>query len=559
MKARTPPIMVGFFYFSYISPMKKSLITLLLSSIILISNAQSWQDTVNAIDKIFDRYKPNNPGVQLAISRNGQIIYSRAWGMADLEHNAPLTTTSASEAGSVSKQFTAAAILLLEQEGKLSLNDDVRKHLPEMPNYGHVITLRHMIQHTSGLKDWGSIAALGGWPRSTKTYNNNDALYLASLQKTLNNKPGDEFIYSNSNYNLLAVIVERVSGMSLAEYTKKKIFEPAGMKHTQWRDDYKRIVPNRAMAYGKSDKYFTNMPNEYVYGNGGLLTTAEDLVTWTNYYSSGKFGSPALFTKQTAINALNNGRSNAYAAGLFIDKYNGVELISHDGATASYRANLDYFPSLGLSIAFLSNTSEFDRAPVSMPNEVRKVFVPAPAAVLSPPAVDPPTVSAEAMAKHAGWYRNNRSGAGIKVFMRDNKLQSSIGVLVPANQNTYAVGQNQIQFMPEKKTALYITGARDSIYFSAVDSAVATPDKLNEYAGEYYSDEVQATYVVRIKSGKLELHQRPQSDTPLTPTYKDAFDAPFGNLYFERDKKNKVTGFKITVSRARNVSFQKVK
>lgn len=539
--------------------MKKLLITLAYSCCLLVAKSQSWQDTVAAIEKLAERYKPSNPGAQLAISRHGNIIYSKAWGMADLEHNAPLTVVSLTEAGSVSKQFTAAAILLLEQEGKLTLDDDVRKHIPELPDYGQVITLRHMMQHTSGLKDWGSIAALSGWARSTKTYNNNDALYISSLQKSLNNKPGDEFIYSNSNYNLLAMIVQRVSGMSLADYSKKKIFEPAGMKNTQWRDDFKRIVPNRAMAYGKTDRYFTNMPNEYVYGNGGLLTTAEDLVNWTNYYTSGKFGNPALFKKQTATNALNNGRSNPYAAGLFVDKFNDVEMISHDGATASYRANLDYFPSLGLSSAWLSNTSEFDRNPVSVANEVRKIFIKPAAAAGGTSTTDTAAIAQEKLNSYAGWYRNSRSGAGLKVIAKDGKLQAvQMGTLVPVTQTRFALGSNNIEFLPAKKAALYITSARDSIYFTAVDSAALTPAKMNEYTGKYYSDEVQATFSVQVKDGKLVLRQEPTTSFPLTPTYKDGFDLPIGTMYFERDRRNNVTGFKISVSRARNVSFNKV-
>ncbi|MEO5582275.1 MAG: serine hydrolase domain-containing protein, partial [Saprospiraceae bacterium] len=169
--------------------------------------SQSWQDTLMLIEKAFERYKPTNPGAQLAISRNGHIIFSNAWGMADLEHRVSLTMKSVLEAGSVSKQFTAAAMLLLEQQGKLSMSEDVRKYIPELRDYGTVITLRHMMQHTSGIKDWGSIAGIAGWPRTTKTYSNDDALLIISRQKTLNNKPGDEYIYSNSNYNLFAIIV----------------------------------------------------------------------------------------------------------------------------------------------------------------------------------------------------------------------------------------------------------------------------------------------------------------------------------------------------------------
>ncbi|HYC28462.1 MAG TPA: serine hydrolase domain-containing protein, partial [Chitinophagaceae bacterium] len=471
--------------------MKKSILSLVvLASCILIANAQSWQDTVNSIEKLFERYKPGIPGAQLAISRNGQLIYSKAWGMADLEHNAPLTTNSVAEAGSVSKQFTAAAILLLEKEGKLSLDDDVRKYLPELPNYGNVITLRHMMQHTSGIKDWGSIAALAGWPRSTKTYSNDDALYIISRQQTLNNKPGDEFIYSNSNYNLFAIIVQRVSGMSLAEYTKKNIFEPAGMTHTQWRDDYKRVVPNRAMAYGKSDKYYTNMPNEYVYGNGGLLTTAEDLLAWVNYYSSGKLG---LLQKQITPSAFNRGVMGQYAAGLFITKYEGVDIITHDGATASYRASLDYFPTLGLSIAWLSNSSEFDRS-FNTPDAVRKLFIKG----KSPEAHDEAVfnVPEEKLKIYASWYRSKRSGAGVRLYMKDGKLQSpQISRMVPTGENTFSSPAGKLIILPNNAGFMLIGNLQDSIYFSRVDSVPANAN-MNEYAGEYYSDEAQATYSI---------------------------------------------------------------
>src|SRR4026209_1459979 len=298
--------------------MKKLGLSFIFLTTYLFATAQSWQDTVARIEKIFARYKAGIPGAQLAIGRHGKVIFSKAWGMADMEHNVPLTTESISEAGSVSKQFTAAAILLLEQQGKLSLDDDVRKYVPELPDYGYKITLRQMMQHKSGIKDWGAVASIAGWPRSTKTYNNDDALYIISNQKTLNHKPGDEFLYSNSNYNLFAIIVQRVSGMSLADFTRKNIFDPAGMKHTQWRDNYKRIVPNRALAYSKSGTaYQTNMPNEYVYGNGGLLTTAEDLLIWNNYYLNGKLGNPSLLTKQLTTNPLNSGIMHSYAAGLF--------------------------------------------------------------------------------------------------------------------------------------------------------------------------------------------------------------------------------------------------
>lgn len=538
--------------------MKKPTLLIAFSAIYLFTTAQSWQDTITRIEKIFERYKANKPGAQLAISRNGNIIFSKAWGMADLEHNVALTTESVTEAGSVSKQFTSAAILLLEQQGKLSLDDDVKKYVPELPDYGYTITLRQMMQHKSGLKDWGAIVAMAGWPRSTKTYNNDDALYVISNQKTLNHKPGDEYLYSNSNYNLFAIIVQRVSGMSLADFTRKNIFEPAGMKHTQWRDNYKRVVPNRAIAYSKSGaNYQTNMPNEYVYGNGGLLTTAEDLLIWNNYYLNEKLGTPSLLAKQISTSPLNSGIMHSYAAGLFVGTYRGWKYTTHDGATASYRANLVAYPELGLSIAWLSNSSEFDSDTLDVAAEVEELFVPVKVAETKKDPPTPFTISKDKLNDYLGWYRNSRTGGGAKLYFQNDKLYGTqLGQLTPVTENVFISGNNRIEL--NSNGLLFINGAKDSINFISVDSAKLDEKAMNEYVGEYYSDEAEAKFYVQVKNGKLVLIQKPKTEFQLTPTYKDGFEVPVGTVYFERDKK-KITSLKVSVGRARNVEFKKVK
>lgn len=537
--------------------MKKLPLLLLMIGHCLISSAQSWPDTLAAIEKLFSRYTNTTPGAELAISRNGQMIFSKAWGMADLEHNIPLTTTSPTEAGSVSKQFTAASILLLEQQGKLSLEDDVRKYIPELPDYGKVITLRHTMQHTSGLKDWGSIMDIAGWPRGTRNYSNEYALYVMTLQPTLNNAPGDEFIYSNSNYNLLVTIVERVSGMSLAAFTYKYIFEPAAMKHTEWRANYKKVVPNRALAYSRSgQQFFTNMPNENVHGHGGLLTTAEDLLAWNHFYLGGKFGHPSLLPHQTATRPLNNGRRNNYAAGLVIDSIDRWQSIAHTGATASYRAYLEYFPEAGLSIAWLSNTSAFDNDTLNLANAVRKLFLRDRSTVVRRQIAVP--VAAEKLAAYAGCYRNPRTGAGIKLYVKDGKLSSLYPTadLTAISEKVFMLGNNRLELNNANKL-LYITAGLDSLYYDRVDSAVTNEEHLKSYVGEYYSSEAEATYHIELNAGKLLLKQKPTTVFILNPVYKDGFNSPLGALYFVRDLKKGVIEFKISLPRARNVSFKK--
>jgi CubicO group peptidase (beta-lactamase class C family) len=527
-----------------------------------ISPAQSWQDTVSKIEKLFTRYQPANPGCQLVVSRNGTILFSKAWGMADLEHDIKLTTLSKTEAGSVSKQFTAAAILLLEQQGKLSLNDEVHKYLPELPDYGTPITLRQMMQHTSGLRDWGSMAELSGWPRTTKTYSNSDVLTIVSRQRSLNHLPGAEFSYSNSNYNLFAIIVERVSGMNLAQFTKKYIFDPAGMQHTEWRDDFRRIVAGRALAYDKSgDHYETDMPNENAYGNGGLLTTAEDLAVWNQYYLSGKFGSPSLLPQMLHTTPLNNGGENNYGAGLTFGEYRGWKYIAHNGSTAGYRSNLEQYPETGLSFAWLSNTSEFDDAEEDIFGMVEDIFLPKKTAAVAVPAKkEQPAIyplTAAALGSFAGWYQNQRTGQGIRLVLKEDKLYySPKAYVVPIAPNVFTDGKSVFSFR-SKGFLHMITAGKDTIPYKRMDS-VRLGDDLQQYTGSYYSAEADARFRILLQKGHLLLHRETGVDIPLSTTYKDGFIFPGGIVFFERDKKNAIKNMKVSIARARKVEFVRV-
>ena len=522
-----------------------------------ISFAQTWQDTLSLVDKSFSQYQATNPGCQLSVSRNGQIILSRAWGMANLEQNSPLSATSVLEPGSISKQFTAAAILLLEQQGKLSLDDDVRKYIPELPDYGHVIRLRHMLHHTSGLRAWERIASLTGWPRGRKFYTNEDVLDIIVHQKHLNNTPGNEFLYSNSNYNLFTIIVRRVSGLTLAEFTRQYIFVPAGMTHTQWRDDPNKIVLNRATAYTRSgSSYTTDMPNEYVYGQGGLLTTTEDLLKWCEFYQRNKLGSPSLLSRQIQTEPLTNGEMNIYAAGLFVRKNRGWNSISHDGATASYRGWLETFPDLGLSFAVLSNTSEFNIRKVA--GKVSQIFVPDKTEKDPEPetSIDLPESDLEAF---TGMYRNERDGSTFQLSAKDKKLMLDNNLpLTAVSGNTFKAGNFLLKIMGGK--GLYISGPpRDSIPFTKVRPADISREDIKDYEGRYSSEETNSSLVTRVDSGRLIMHLKPGVDYLLTPTYKDGFNlGVLGcDLHYIRNSSNHVVAMKISFGDARNIEFKK--
>jgi CubicO group peptidase (beta-lactamase class C family) len=313
-------------------------------------------DRTAAVDAVFSRWSAATPGCAVGVGADGRPVLQRAYGMADLEHDVPNTADTIFEAGSVSKQFTAAAVLLLARDGKLSIDDPVRKYVPELPDYGVPLTIRHMLTHTSGLRDWGEVAGIAGWPRGTRVHTHAHVLDIVSRQKALNFTPGTNWSYSNTGYNLAAVIVSRVSGRSFADFSRDRIFLPLGMTHTSWRDDYTRIVKRRAIAYDQSaDAYHQDMPFEDVHGNGGLLTTVGDLLRWNENFVTPKVGDAAFVREEQVPGRFSDGRAHDYAFGLYVRRYRGISEVSHSGSTAGYRAFLVRYPDQHVSIAVLCN------------------------------------------------------------------------------------------------------------------------------------------------------------------------------------------------------------
>jgi CubicO group peptidase (beta-lactamase class C family) len=323
-------------------------------------------EIVPRVDAVFSRWASDAaPGCAVAVARDGREVLTRAYGMADLEHDVPNTPATIFEAGSVSKQFTAAAIVLLVLDGRLSLDDDVRRYIPEIPDYGTTIRLRHLLTHTSGLRDWGSLAAIAGWSRAARTHTHDHVIDILSRQRALNFVPGAEYSYSNSGYNLLAVIVERVSGMSFAEFSRTRIFEPLGLTHTQWRDDYTRIVKGRASAYApRGGGYVIDRPIENVHGNGGLLTTVADLLAWNEALAQGSIGGRPFVEMMHRTGVLNDGRVIDYASGVVVSTYRDVPEISHTGSTSGYRAFLARYPDQRLDVAVLCNAGNVSPGPI---------------------------------------------------------------------------------------------------------------------------------------------------------------------------------------------------
>jgi CubicO group peptidase (beta-lactamase class C family) len=519
------------------------------------------------IDSIFLQFESTRtPGCAVGVSEAHSIILERAYGMADLEHEAVNTAETIFEPGSVSKQFTAAATILLALDGRISLEDDIRKYIPELPDYGQTLTIRHLLNHTSGLRDWGSVAAIEGWPRTTRVHTHTHVLDIASRQMSLNYPPGEYYSYTNTGYNLQAILVERVTGMSFADFSKERIFEPLGMTKTEWRDDFTRIVKDRAIAYRRNQdgSWSMLMPFENVHGNGGLLTTVGDLLRFTHNLDAGELGGPRFIEEMHRQGILNSGRTIAYASGLFVGEYKGVREVQHSGATAAYQGFLTRFPDQGVAVAVMCNTSSGNSA--GFAHSVADLFLGD--AITEPDVPEPPTaidMPPERLAALAGGYRitgGTRKGTLFTVAAREDRLQAAGTELFPVGTNRFRSARGTVlQFddtpMAEGRPSVTLNPDSDPIRMEPVAPFDPTETELVEYTGTYRSDEAEATFTMVVENGGLMMKDRWGEAGRLVPLYPDAFQAGGATVIFSRDASGGITEATLSESRVWDLRFRK--
>jgi CubicO group peptidase (beta-lactamase class C family) len=533
------------------------------------AQAASSASSTERLDRVFARFAGRGtPGCAVGIAQRGQPATTRAYGMADLEHGVPLTPETIFEAGSVTKQFTAAAVVLLELDGRLSLDDDVRKHVPELPDYGTPITIRHLLNHTSGLRDWGSVADLAGWPRTTRVYDNEIALDIAARQRALNYRPGELYSYTNTGYNLLAVIVGRVSGVPLAQFTRTRLFEPLGLTRTSWRDDFTRVVPGRAVAYeARSDSaggipFRMDMPFENAHGNGGLLTTVGDLLRWTENLETGRVGGARFLAEMHRQGLLTDGRRIDYASGLVATRHRGLREVSHSGSTAGYRAWLGRYPEQQVTVAVLCNHA--GAGATDLAHEAADLVLPAqPDASMRAASPAGVTLPAAVLATRAGSYRDTRTGEVLRLAATDGTLRLGSAPLTARSAWTFQAGPGRTLAFDSSATAsarvalVSRTADGDARRYEPVADVRPTAAQLAAYAGRYASDEVETAYTLRVADGALRARGRYGAEVTLRPLYADAFDAGGRTVRFVRDASDAVVGLDMGNSRAWQVRFTK--
>lgn len=538
-----------------------ALLALIPAAVLAQAPAPPASTPQDKIDAIFARYnRTGSPGCTVAASRADKTILHSAYGMADLEHSLALRPESVLEAGSVSKQFTAAALLLLAQQGKFSLDEPVNKYIPELPDSARTVTIRQLIHHTSGLRDWGSVAAIGGWPRTTRAYTHAHVLDIVSKQRALNYAPGEAYSYTNTGYNLAAILVTRVSGKPFAQFTREALFEPLGMRSTEWRDDFRKIVPGRAIAYSPTgSSYRMDMPFEYVHGNGGLLTTVGDLLRWNRNFDNPTVGGREFVEAQHRTGKLNNGREISYAAGLQVHQWRGIREVSHSGATAGYRAWLGRFPAHNLSIAVLCNLASAN--PTALGHQVAEVYLadalPARASEVSA------NVDAATLGKLAGLYRSAQDRDVVRIELENGQLRfDGRAPLRAISASSFAFGEEgKVNFELDASGSPRRASLNDPngvTWFDRVEKVSPSASELQAYAANYESPEAEVTFKAVLEGDTLVLRRRPDDVIRLTPAYRDGFLSPLGSVVFLRDARGNVTEMSIGQGRVWDLRLKKI-
>lgn len=507
-----------------------------------------------------------SPGCALAIYRDGAISYTRGYGMANLEHGIAITPQTVFDIGSTSKQFAAAAIVLLAQDGKLTIDDAVKKHIPELPSYQRPVTIRQLLNHTSGMRDYLTLMQLHGTDFEGVT-RDQDALDLIIRQQALNFEPGSEFLYSNSGFFVLSQIVKRVSGKTLAQFADERIFKPLGMRHTHFHDDHTFIVANRATAYSpRASGFQIDMSLFEQTGDGAVMTSVEDLLRWDRNFYTPVVGGDGMLRDLHTQGKLNDGRTIDYALGLFVDQHRGLRRVRHGGAWAGYRAELLRFPEAKTSVACLCNLGTTN--PSAFADAVADIILKdrfAPLASTGPDTTAASvTLTSAQLARLEGFYRVPATGDQRQMTVRNGRLVSSRSsrLFVATDSLSFQLpGAVTLRFelgpdgLARRMTETVLTSSPQ--VFERFVPATPTAAQMAEYIGSYIAGEVDVTYAIAADASALVL-QYAGNTIRLRPSVKDAFtDGRQLSVTFQRDPRGRVTRFLIDAGRVRGIAAER--
>ncbi len=527
------------------------------------------------VDELFLPWdNEQSPGASVAIVKDGAITYSNGYGMANLEYDIPNTPSTIFHIASVSKQFAAFSILLLQQDGELTLDDDVRDYIPEVPDFGHKITLRHLAHHTSGLRDQWNLLAMAGW-RLDDVITTEQVLKLVSQQKELNFEPGSEYLYCNTGFTLLAEVVARVSGKSFAEFTKERIFDPLEMSNTLFYDDHQKIVKNRAYSYyGDAEGFKKRVLSYATVGATSLFTTVEDLSRWSMNFDNMTVGDAAMYDDLRTRGILTSGDTIGYALGIGIGEYRGLRRVAHAGGDAGYRTYFARFPDQDFTVIVFSNQASFN--PGGIGHKIVDIYLEDKLATDEEAEEEETadesealTVDPDTLAAYEGQYEL-QPGFVITISLDDDQLKGQ------------ATGQSQFDLKAISTTAFEVQGVEAKVEFHRNDDNEvhllklyqggqimdaprmapfdADSVELEAYTGEYFSAELWTSYRFVVEDGQLIARHGRHADIELTPTKPDVFSGSvwfFRQVEMERGEDNAIIGCKVSNGRVRNLKFER--
>jgi CubicO group peptidase (beta-lactamase class C family) len=556
--------------------MKKLYICVFLISLWFDLSAQTLPDTVvKRIDALFSRWNiPTSPGCVIGVIRNDSLIYAKGYGMANLEYGIPNSPETIFHMASVSKQFTAYCIVLLAKQGRLNLDDDIHKYLPWVPDFKEKITVRQLLNHTSGIRDQWQLLAIAG-TRLDDVITQDQIIKILSKQQALNSRPGERYNYSNSGFTLLSEIVKSVSGKSLRQFADSAIFIPLGMKNTHVHDDYTEIVKNRAYSYQrKNGSQFSN--SVLSYSNSGatsLFTNINDLSKWVMNFYNPMVGDAKLIEQLTEKGKLNNGKELNYALGIIVNQYKGWKQYTHNGSDAGFRTYLSVFPELKTGVIVFSNLGDFDFTKInamtdllikensSVKEEAKKPVADSSMAVLK---------DINSVQKYLGNYINDE-GSQSTFEVVNGRLVYRMGIetriLVPERKDAF-VSLDQPQFtynfsITGKDTVVNITTPdRPYTMKKFNNSNPRTDEQLKKYTGTYYCSELDCNYSIILKDHVLYLTNPKYNDIKISMRGDDHLDTGYwwmSHLFVLRNNKNEISGFEVNSGRVIHLKFLKVK
>ncbi len=536
-------------------------------------------DPKKLTDQLMARYDgDDSPGAAIRVWRDGRVLFSKTYGMANLAYGVPFDPDTRTNIGSTSKQFTAFAIMLQADRGLLSLDDDIRTHIPELPEFEQTITVRHLITHTSGLREFLNLLLMSGRRLDRGDWvDRSELIDVVQKQPVLQNAPGDEWNYNNTAFGLAAVIVERTSGKDFHVFMQENVFGPLGMTRTMVRPSVKHIVPDMSEGYTPGPDGFLQIGDlGGAMGAGGIYSTIGDLQTWVQNYANPRVGNAKIFEDMMTSYVLTNGDETGYGYGLFVDEQRGLRRVQHGGADVAHRSMLAYYPEINAGITAQSNHAGFN---ANVAFRLAAAFF---SDAMEPEEDDTETADfdaenydPESFDDYVGRYSLDAAPAFILTFTREGDTLF-----------TQATGQQRVEIVPTSDSTFSLTVVEASVVFhrdedgevdgltldqngenhaTRIDDEESpawepTVEDFEDFVGRYFSEEIETFYDITLESDTLVVHHRRRDEANLTVgETEDAFSGAGFVFSFERDRNDIVIAFYLSNGRTRDVRFERVR